>query len=99
MTAETSNPSTGWNSIQDAFAEIRSIPGELENYVANLFDELDQTIDGFFVQELNDRHKEHQAEREAIQCQIDRLISLTSELTQTVTEQKQINGLRNRNGR
>jgi len=99
MTVEVSYPSSGWSSVHEALGEIRGIPGELQTFVTSLFDELDQTIDGIFVQELSDRQKEHQVEREALQCQIDRLISLTAELTQTVTEQKQLNGQRNRNGR
>lgn len=99
MSVESPNPSAGWSCVRDALKEIQGFPGELHAYVANMFDELDQAIGGFLTQELVNCHREHQAEREAIQCQIDRLASLTAELTQTVTEQKQFNGQRNRNGR
>ena len=68
--------SAGWNSANEALAELRACSGGLPTLLARVFDQLDQMASGLLVDELVYQH----GQQEALQLQVDRLAVVASEL-------------------
>ena len=90
MSVDSYNQLDGWNCVQDALVEIGSSSHELQEFVADLFDQLGRSTDELLLGELSRQRAEHQAERDAFEGHIERFAALTAELADTVAEQKKL---------
>ena len=86
MAVECSKESAGWNSANEALAELRACSGGLPTLLAGVFDQLDHMASDLLAHELVYQH----GQQEALQAQVDRLAVVASELTEAVAEQKQL---------
>ena len=96
MPVESSNQSGGWNCTRAALAEIRACPGELQTFVSGMFNQLDGLTDDLLARELTRQQVQRQAEREALQGQIDQLASVAAELAEALAGQNELAGRKNR---
>lgn len=90
MTAQRSNPITGWDCVHGALAEVRSVHGELQTFFAGMFDELESLCEAVLTDELQRDRSERATEHETVQEQISRLNALAAELAGALTEQKRL---------
>ena len=90
MTAEPSNPVTGWDCVQGALADVRSVHGEFQTFFAGMLDELESLCEVVLTEELQRDRCERVAEHETVQAQISRLNALAAELSSALKEQKQL---------
>ena len=96
MPVESSNQSGGWNCTREALAEIRTCPSGLQTFVSGMFDQLDGLTDDLLARELTRQQVQRQAEREALQGQIDQLASVAAELAEALAGQNELAGRKNR---
>ncbi len=96
MSIETASPPVASDCARNALAEIRKCQTELEEFLAETFERLDGLAEELLTNEIN--HQEHlrQAEREAVDQQVERLAALATELAHTVAEQKHLVAKRRR---
>jgi hypothetical protein len=99
MSADSSSQPAGWDRAKEALADIRACPGEVQSFVASLFDHLGGLTDELLAHEIARHDLQRQAERDALQAQIDRLAAVAAQLAKTVALQEQLVGHANGDGR
>jgi hypothetical protein len=99
MASGSSNPWDRSNGLSTAVAELRACSDEMQAFVAGVFENLEEMADQLSTRERVGRHAQQQAERKALQDQIEQLASVTAELAASVAEQKRLTGDRRSNGR
>ena len=84
MSAKLSDQSAGSDCARKALTEIRACPGEVQSLVSGVFDQIDKLVEEFLAREVARQRSQGQAEREALQGQIDRLASVAADLARSV---------------
>jgi hypothetical protein len=98
MSNESLDRSAGSDCAGEALATIHACSGELQTYVAGVFDQLERLTDEWLGREIAWQQAQRQAERESLQGQMDQLTVVTDQLTQAVAEQKKLAGRKHRHG-
>lgn len=83
-----SSPSGGWSSVQEALAEIRACPDELQGFLTSVFERLSELTDQLLAHEVTCQQTQRHDEQDALQSQIDGLAATVAELARAVTEQQ-----------
>jgi hypothetical protein len=86
MSVESSSRSGGWNNAREALTEIRASPGQLQTFVASLFDQLGSLTSELLARELARQRTQRRTDHEALQEQIDRLAAAVAQLADTAAE-------------
>jgi hypothetical protein len=79
-------------NAQNALAEIRAWNDELQKFMVDEFNRLDELVDALLAQQASLEQAHRQSEREMLQEQIDKLAQVATELAKTLAEQRRLAG-------
>jgi hypothetical protein len=88
MFVEMPSPSTDVSAARDALLEIGACRAELQTFLADEFDRWERLANGLLAGEVARGRAQEQAQREALDGQIERLAAVTAELARSLAEQK-----------
>ena len=92
MSVEMPSPSADVSAARDALLEICACRAELQTFLADEFDRWERLADGLLAGEIARGRAQEQAQREALDGQIERLAAVAAELARSLAEQKRSRG-------
>jgi hypothetical protein len=90
MPTDLLHPSDCQEQASNALGEIRACYGDLQTFVAGVFDRLDAVVEELRSEMSAHEWTKWQAEQSTLQVQIDRLALLASDMAQSIAEQKHL---------
>ncbi len=89
MFVEMPSPPADVSAARNALREICACRAELQTFLADEFDRWERLADGLLTGEIAHERAQEQAQREALDGQIERLAAVAAELARSLAEQKQ----------
>jgi hypothetical protein len=92
MPAEMPSLSVDVRDARNALLEISACRDELQTFLTDEFDRWERMADGLLAGEIARERAQEQAQRVALDGQIQRLAAVAAELAQSLAEQKRSRG-------